>query len=46
MLVQSQPEAAKLLLASAQEDVAARWRQYERLAGLPAVKAGNGGGSQ
>jgi pyruvate-ferredoxin/flavodoxin oxidoreductase len=44
MLVQSKPEAAKLLLERAQQNVAARWRQYEHLAALPVVKNGNGTG--
>jgi pyruvate-ferredoxin/flavodoxin oxidoreductase len=42
MLVQSKPEAAKLLLERAQQHVNARWRQYEHLAALPVVKNGNG----
>jgi pyruvate-ferredoxin/flavodoxin oxidoreductase len=44
MLVQSKPEVAKLLLERAQQNVAARWRQYEHLAALPVVKNGNGTG--
>lgn len=32
MLVHSNPEAAKRLLAAAQEDVTARWKQYEHMA--------------
>ena len=35
MLVHSNPEAARRLLDEAQEDVRARWRFYEHLAGLP-----------
>jgi pyruvate-ferredoxin/flavodoxin oxidoreductase len=44
MLVQSKPGVAKLLLERAQQNVAARWRQYEHLAALPVVKNGNGTG--
>jgi pyruvate-ferredoxin/flavodoxin oxidoreductase len=35
MLVQSDPEAAALLLAEAEQDVATRWRLYEHWASLP-----------
>jgi pyruvate-ferredoxin/flavodoxin oxidoreductase len=35
MLAHSNPEAARRLLDEAQEDVRARWRFYEHLAGLP-----------
>ena len=38
MLVHSDPEAAKRLLALAQEEVAKRWKLYEHLASMP----GNG----
>jgi hypothetical protein len=34
MLVHSDPDAAKRLLAEAQEDVLVRWRLYERWAAL------------
>jgi pyruvate-ferredoxin/flavodoxin oxidoreductase len=34
MLTQSNPEAAKRLLAAAQEAVEARWRQYEQMASM------------
>ena len=32
VLARAQPEAAKVLMAAAQEDVARRWRAHERLA--------------
>jgi pyruvate-ferredoxin/flavodoxin oxidoreductase len=35
MLAHAHPEAARSLLVDAQEDVHARWRLYESLAGLP-----------
>jgi pyruvate-ferredoxin/flavodoxin oxidoreductase len=38
MLVRSNPEAAKQLLAMAEEDVAKRWKLYEYLASQPALK--------
>ena len=38
MLAQSQPEAARMLLERAQEDVAQRWRLYEHLAANGASK--------
>jgi pyruvate-ferredoxin/flavodoxin oxidoreductase len=38
MLVHSQPEAARQLLALAQEEVNKRWKLYEYLAAMP----GNG----
>jgi len=38
MLVHSDPETAKTLLSAAEEDVKARWSQYQRLAGM----SGNG----
>jgi pyruvate-ferredoxin/flavodoxin oxidoreductase len=44
MLVHSDPQRAKQLLASAQEHVATRWALYEHLARSPV--AGNGHGSQ
>ena len=34
MLTQSDPEAAKMLVAQAQEDIRARWRLYEHLAAM------------
>jgi pyruvate-ferredoxin/flavodoxin oxidoreductase len=42
MLVLSHPEEAQRLLAHAQDDVDARWRLYEQLAGLPPVPASDG----
>jgi pyruvate-ferredoxin/flavodoxin oxidoreductase len=43
MLAHSHPEAAKKLLERAQENVNARWKQYEELAGLNGGKNGKGG---
>jgi pyruvate-ferredoxin/flavodoxin oxidoreductase len=42
MLAHSNPEAARRLLDQAQEDVRARWRFYEHLAGLPSTGAASG----
>jgi pyruvate-ferredoxin/flavodoxin oxidoreductase len=42
MLAHSHPEAAKKLLERAQENVNARWKQYEELAGLNGGKNGKG----
>ncbi|MGA2064892.1 MAG: pyruvate:ferredoxin (flavodoxin) oxidoreductase [Thermoguttaceae bacterium] len=44
MLARSKPEASARLLAEGQEDINARWRFYEQLAGLERA-AGNGGDS-
>jgi len=41
MLAHAEPETAKRLLDSAKQGVAARWRQYENLAGAPLAKNGN-----
>jgi pyruvate-ferredoxin/flavodoxin oxidoreductase len=38
MLAHSQPEAAKVLLKKAQNDVLSRWRYYEHLAALPSAR--------
>jgi pyruvate-ferredoxin/flavodoxin oxidoreductase len=42
MLAHSNPEAARRLLDQAQDDVRARWRFYEHLAGLPSTGAASG----
>jgi pyruvate-ferredoxin/flavodoxin oxidoreductase len=42
MLAQANPEAAKQLLAAAQEDASRRWRMYEQLASLSHSTNGNG----
>jgi pyruvate-ferredoxin/flavodoxin oxidoreductase len=42
MLAHSHPEAARRLLDQAQDDVHARWRFYEHLAGLPPTGAASG----
>ena len=39
MLVRSDPAAAKALAATAQEEVAARWKLYEHWAAMPAPVA-------
>jgi pyruvate-ferredoxin/flavodoxin oxidoreductase len=44
MLAHSQPEAAKVLLKQAQNDVLSRWRYYEHLAALQSARNGNGAG--
>ena len=38
-IAHSAPETAKRLLDRAQEDVRARWRQYEQLAGQPSANS-------
>jgi len=42
MLAHSHPEAARRLLDQAQDDVRARWRLYEHLAGLPPTGVASG----
>ena len=42
MLVKSNPEEAKRLLALAEEDVKSRWKTYEYMANMP-VNGVNGG---
>jgi pyruvate-ferredoxin/flavodoxin oxidoreductase len=46
MLVKSKPEAAKRLLAQAQEDAAHRWATYEGLAAVHAAAVGEGEGGE
>ena len=45
MLTKSNPEAAKRLLALAQQDVAARWAMYETLAAATGTPGGGNGNS-
>ena len=43
MLVKSNPEEAKRLLALAEEDVKSRWKIYEYMANMPVNGAGANG---